>query len=203
MIHGLDILVPCKPFLHGKSRLAPILPVEERAALCRTLLRRTLRRARALGGQIAVVGNDPDVQEEARQAGVLALNEAGQGLNAALASANADLLLGPVKPAALLVLPIDLPRAPPAVLRRFLERIPPGQAGLAPDRAGTGTNLLFLPPCLRPGFPFAYGEASAHGHRRSIEARQCACQVVRMAGLARDLDTPEDWADLMRRTDMS
>jgi 2-phospho-L-lactate guanylyltransferase len=187
----LDILIPCKPFALGKSRLAPVLSPEAREALCRRLLRLTIRRARELGGRVAVAGNDPEVQAEARKAGVIALAEAGCGLNAALASANAALLQDGGEGAALLVLPIDLPLARPAALRRFLAAAG-GHSAIAPDRAGQGTNLLLLSPGVRPGFDFAYGAGSARRHLASVGAKRAPVRLIEDRRFARDLDEPDD-----------
>jgi len=62
---------------------------------------------------------------------------------------------------------------------------------LAPCRHGTGTNALFLrpPDLIAPGF-------GADSFRRHCDlARRAGLEpvIVRMPGLAFDLDTPLDW----------
>ena len=39
---GIRILIPCKPLNSGKTRLAGVLPEQERAALCASLLAQTI-----------------------------------------------------------------------------------------------------------------------------------------------------------------
>lgn len=195
-MNALDIVIPCKALDRGKSRLAPVLDAAARQALCLRLLRRTLRRARALGGRMAVVSDDPAVAALALAAGALSVPESGGGLNAALAAGAAALPgAGP-----LLVLPVDLPRATPAVLRRFLARSAGHELVLAPDRSGDGTNLLLLAGPLRAGFVFAYGPGSASRHFAAARARGIEPLCINDPRLAFDLDEP---ADLRRLRQMS
>jgi len=63
---------------------------------------------------------------------------------------------------------------------------------IGPDRAGTGTNALALRP---PGvINFRFGTGSFAAHAAEVERAGVPCVAVNRAGLAFDLDTPEDLA---------
>lgn len=188
----IDIVIPCKGFAAGKSRLAPALAPDARAWLCETLLSRTLAAALAFagrGGRVAVVSPDRAALDLASSLGALAIEDHGQGLNPSLALANRDLAGG----ASLIVLPIDLPRIVPDALEALVacER----EVVLAPDLALTGTNALGLGTAARTSFPFAFGEASFATHGALARERSFTVRTVADARLGFDLDTP---ADLLR-----
>jgi 2-phospho-L-lactate guanylyltransferase len=184
-------LIPAKPLLESKTRLAPLLSLEQRMKLSRWLLRRTLRLARAAVGQVLVVSRDPAVLAEAETQGALALLEITPGLNPALTQAahfaQAQGASG------LLVLPVDLPRLTAADLETILSLGGAGGAVLviAPCRHGTGTNaLLVRPPDL---IPFAFGPDSFAAHCAAARAAGLEPLIYRSDSIAFDLDTPEDW----------
>jgi 2-phospho-L-lactate guanylyltransferase len=63
---------------------------------------------------------------------------------------------------------------------------------IAPDRAGTGTNGLVLRP---PGvIGFRFGKGSFALHLEEVERAGVPLVAVNRAGLAFDLDTPQDLA---------
>lgn len=189
----LHILVPCKAFSRGKSRLAPSLSPLHREELCRELLNRAIALARAAAGsdaQITVMSADRAVRKHARTFGCNALADAAPGLNGALAGAN---IIVPPQ-ARLMVLPIDLPHATPGDLAAALAL---GEHPvIAPDVAGTGTNLLILPPALRGGFRFAFGPGSFARHFAAARAAGHTPAIIERPGLAHDLDLPTDLAAL-------
>lgn len=185
----IDILIPCKGFAAGKSRLAPVLAPDARAWLCETLLSRTLAAALAFtgrGGRVAVVSPDRAVLNLASSLGALAIADHGQGLNPSLALANTELAGG----APLIVLPIDLPRIVPDALEALVAA--EHEVVLAPDLARIGTNALGLCKTARAGFAFAFGEASFATHGASAIARGFTVRTVADSRLGFDLDTPTD-----------
>jgi 2-phospho-L-lactate guanylyltransferase len=188
---GLDILIPCKGFARGKSRLAPAMSAEERAALCRGFLERTLDVAAELAGRIAVVTDDPEVRAMASAAGAVLVDDPGRGLNAALRRANVALAAAS-RGSDLLVLPTDLPLADTATLRRLLGR--PAQMTIAPDLQGHGTNLLRLGALARREFPFAYGLGSFGRHVDIAAERGLTLSVFRDERTGFDVDEPLDLA---------
>ena len=63
---GIRILIPCKPLDSGKTRLAAVLPEQERAALCASLLAHTIALAAGIA-PTTVVTSDPAVAEICRR----------------------------------------------------------------------------------------------------------------------------------------
>ena len=102
----VTVLIPVKTLALGKSRLSGALSPEHRVRLTEDVLRRLIH---LLHGErrvdaIAVVSRDPHVRSWLRGRRVRLLRESGEGLNAALREARAQL----PGIAALLVLPSDL-----------------------------------------------------------------------------------------------
>lgn len=191
---SLNLLIPCKPLAAGKSRLAPVLGEAERRALCADLLRQTLACALALAPASAchLVSSDAEAVALAAAAGVGAIADRGFGLNPALAEARAWLRRGDAA-AALLVLPIDLPRASAAALRRLMAL--PAEVVAAPDRHGIGTNALYLSPAAAGRFAFRFGSGSFAAHRDAAGSAGLRFAAGADPDLAFDLDEPEDlWA---------
>jgi 2-phospho-L-lactate guanylyltransferase len=95
---------------------------------------------------------------------------------------------------ALLVMLPDLPLVAAPDVRALLDLAATGGAVLAPDRAGSGTNALLLAPpdAIAP----AFGEDSAARHRRALQAAGMSHAELRRTGLALDLDTADDLAQL-------
>jgi 2-phospho-L-lactate/phosphoenolpyruvate guanylyltransferase len=89
----------------------------------------------------------------------------------------------------LAALTADLPAVSPAELAAALHAAgaPPGQAAFVPDAAGVGTTLYAVPPGgeFRPLF----GGASRARH---AAAGATELELDDMAGLRRDVDTPDD-----------
>jgi 2-phospho-L-lactate/phosphoenolpyruvate guanylyltransferase len=182
----VDILIPCKGFAHGKSRLAGVLTPHQRATLCAALFRHTLAQALDTGARVAVVSEDAEVVGLARSQGAQAIADPGGGLNAALAHGAAVLRGG----APLILLPIDLPGLTAARLTAL-----PVLAGvtLVPDWREDGTNLMLLDPVARDSFRLAYGAGSLTRHARNARALSLPLRLWRDPHLAHDLDTPADF----------
>jgi len=170
-----------------------VLDEGARAALCARLLEQTLGCALALlpAGACRLVSGDPEAVALAAAAGVSALGDPGDGLNAALAAARAA-IRGADAEAALLVLPIDLPRASAAALRQLLAT--PADVVAAPDRHGLGTNVLYLSPAAAGVFDFRFGSGSFAAHRAAAESAGLAFAACADPDLAFDIDEPEDLA---------
>lgn len=190
---ALHLLIPCKSFATGKSRLAPVLDERSRATLCAGLLRQTLACALALvpAGACRLVSSDSEAVALAASAGVGAIGDRGDGLNAALAEARAILRRADPE-TALLVLPIDLPRASAVALRRLVAL--PADVVVAPDRHGLGTNALYLSPAAAGIFDFRFGSGSFAAHRIAAESAGLRFAACADPDLAFDIDDPEDLA---------
>jgi 2-phospho-L-lactate/phosphoenolpyruvate guanylyltransferase len=190
----LHLLIPCKSFAAGKSRLASVLDDRERAALCVRLLRQTLDCALALVPAAAchVVSADGEAAALAACAGAAAMGDRGAGLNQALADARA-IVRRACADAALLILPIDLPRASAAALRGLIAA--PADVVAAPDRLGLGTNALYLSPRAADIVDFRFGGDSFAAHRAAAEGAGLRFAAYADPDLAFDIDDPDDLAE--------
>ena len=187
----LYAIIPVKSLGAGKGRLAAVLGETERRALNLELLDHMLGVTAAFPGatRTIVVSPDRDVLDRAEAAGAEALLDVAGDLNAALGHAachaagrGAD---------AILIVPVDLPRAGPGDLLAMATR----RHGviIAPDRHGVGTNALYVAP---PGaLEFRFGGNSLHAHLAEARNAKLPIEIVNLANLAFDVDTPEDYRE--------
>jgi len=190
---GTQILIPCKPLHSGKTRLAGVLPEQERVALCASLLAQTITLAADIA-PTTVVTSDPAAADICRHHNAQVFAEPARAdLNTALAAAYRD--FSPRD--AVLVLPIDLPLLTSATILRVCadEDI----MTIVPDRVQRGTNLLLLPRQLNRSFRFRYGIDSFGQHRAEAQRLGLSCRVCLFPDAAFDLDTPDDLAELNHR----
>jgi 2-phospho-L-lactate guanylyltransferase len=182
----------------AKSRLSPVLGVNERAELALAMLVDVL--AACAGAQLSMtlaVVDTPNGRAVAEARGASALLDPGGGMNAAVeagvrsaASAGAGTIL---------VLPGDIPLARPQDLRALLVAAgdAPRAVIVAPDRAGVGTNALVVRPpgIIRPVF----GLGSAARHLGAGRLASAVVTLVKRPTLGLDIDTPADLAVLCGR----
>ena len=175
------VLVPIKAFHEAKGRLDHALSAQERADLARAMATRVLEAAPPL--PVAVVCDDNDVADWARQRGALVIWEPGRGLNGAVESGVDHLRVAGVTH--VIVSHADLPLASglPAV------GTAPGIT-LVPDRFRNGTNVIALP--ADAGFRFSYGPGSFERHRAEAERLGLPLRVLDLPDLAWDIDEPDD-----------
>ena len=191
-------VVPVKPFRQAKSRLAGVLTDAERVDLSRTMLSQTLAVLREITEitTVVLVSADRLVLELAPAAGAMALLEPDPpDLNRALRLAGETARAAGAS--ALLVVPADLPRLSAADLRSLIERSGRQRClVIASDRHRRGTNaLLLIPPAL---IEFGFGAESFARHVALGRAAGARVEICNLAGLALDLDSPED-LELLRR----
>jgi 2-phospho-L-lactate guanylyltransferase len=170
-------LIPAKPYAESKTRLAPALTLEERAALSRRLLLRTVRLAREVVGPVVVVSRDEALLEEVQAEGAWGLVEATPGLNPALAQAAH--FAGERGAAGILVLPADLPLLTAADLEAILDyiapRVPPSPQ--PSPLKGEGADLSPAPFPCRGGefspFPSREGGGGVRSVRPTVVVAPC------------------------------
>ncbi len=191
---SLWAVVPVKPFAMAKQRLAEVFDAHERAALAACMLRdvlAALAAVPALAGRLVVTA-DEDAAALARSLGADVLAEPEPaGLNEAVRAAAAWVQAQGGH--AMLVVPGDAPGVTPAEIMRLAEAHAGGApAAIVPahDEGGTNALLLALPAPLAP----AFGEGSFGRHLRAALTAGLAPHVLRLAGLALDLDQPRDIA---------
>lgn len=185
-------VVPVKPMRRSKSRLSPVLGVEERVALSRTMLNRVLAALAQVPeiDRTLLVSRDSEAMSLARQHGARTLSERPPiDLNQALQQATRVAIGSGAS--AVVVVPADLPLVTADDLRDLVAMggSPPFVV-LAPDRHGSGTNALMVAP---PGLiEYAFGPSSLDRHRAAALAAGARVLVCDRPGLALDLDLPED-----------
>lgn len=202
----LWVIIPAKPLDEGKSRLASALTGQERHALARQLLARTLGIVLSvpkLAG-VLVVSRDAEILALAEGYGALALREnsieqqngtaiSGEkewGLNQAVVQAAGFARYK--RGDGLLFLPTDLPLLQAEDIYRLM-RAWDGRENcvvIAPSHDG-GTNALLLAPpnAITPSF----GVESFARHIHLAEAKGLSVAIVESEGLAWDVDTPAEY----------
>ena len=218
---GLWAIIPVKPFNEGKSRLAACISPQQRRALNRELLTRTLAAINMaqIDAQIVVVSRDSNALTVAEQAGSHALTEeslpittptahrgpAPEGLPPSSCSQsdtdsepqlNAALTQAALYAAArgatkVLVLPTDMPNLTAEDVRTVAS--PRGRAPqiIIAPSRDGGTNALLLQPAQ--AIPFAFGRDSFQRHRHLAAEAGIPVRVVESDSLLFDIDLPEDY----------
>lgn len=186
------IIVPHRGLEAAKTRLAPSLSPADREALARQLLERVLSVAREAYDDVVVITPSRELASVVEPSGARVVVQRGMGLNEGLEQARFDALVDDID--TLVVLHGDLPNLSAPDVEALVAALPPDGPGvaIAPDRAGTGTNGLVLRP---PGvMNFRFGPGSFGAHLAEAERAEVPLVAVNRAGLAFDLDTPEDLA---------
>jgi 2-phospho-L-lactate guanylyltransferase len=193
-------VVPIRSLRDGKSRLAAILSAETRAALQRRVAERVIGAARASGvvQQLLVVSPDPEALAWATSLGAsvvpLPQPAAQPGLNGAIEAGREWALAQSAT--AVLSLFADLPLLSAEEIRRMAGR--PEPVVLGPDRRGEGTNALLLRLAdAGRAFRFAFGEGSLARHEAEAGRLGLPVAYAVSPGIGFDLDTPDDWTDLL------
>ena len=157
------------------------------------LLQRVLKVAREVSHDVVVISPSRSLAEIVEPSGARLVVQRGMGLNEGLEQARFDALVDDIE--TLIVLHGDLPNVQAGDIQLLAGALPDGDApavAIAPDRAGTGTNGLVLRP---PGvIRFRFGVGSFAAHLEEVEHAGVPLVAVNRAGLAFDLDTPEDLA---------
>lgn len=179
------IVIPVKAPAACKTRLSSVLDATGRRDLVAEMLGRTVAAASAVVGVEAVQLLGPSRHGLTDAIGLL--DDAGGGLNAALAGARDAALAAGVE--RLVLLSADLP----LVEREDVAALVAVDAvGGAPDLAGLGTNALSLPLPAAADFRFSYGEGSFAAHREEAAGLGLAFDAVVRRGLGFDVDQPGD-----------
>jgi 2-phospho-L-lactate guanylyltransferase len=161
--------------------------------LASQLLQRVLKVCREVTDDVVVITPSRPLREIVEPSGSRMVVQRGMGLNEGLEQARFDAVVENV--GTLAILHGDLPNVRAADIDELIGALPSdGSAGvaIAPDRAGTGTNGLVLrPPDV---IKFRFGVGSFAKHVAEVQTAGVPLVAVNRAGLAFDLDTPEDLA---------
>jgi len=194
-------ILPVKSPHNAKQRLKEFLAVEERETLARMLYTQTLAALCKAEGidRVAVVTCDAEVAGHARRAGALVFEENEQVSHSVSADA-ACLRAMELGASTVLLVPIDVPTVTPADFSQLAASARPGVI-IVPSCDGTGTNALARTPpdCIESRF----GPGSCRVHLDQARSKGLPAEVLRIPGLMFDLDTPEDVAEFLARTEES
>ena len=125
------------------------------------------------------------------------LSDAGLGLNPSLEAALQELhARGATR---VTIVFADLPLISAEDVTLLLAATDAADVAIAPDHTGTGTNALTL--ALPGAFRLQFGPGSFARHLQQATQAGSRVQVVRRAGLAFDIDEPDDLAALRARND--
>lgn len=183
------LVVPLKPLIRAKSRLAATAGDPARTRLALAFAQDTVSAALACTSVrgVAVVTDDQHAARELRALGARIVPDVtGAGLNAALAHGAAEVRAR--RPdAALAALNADLPALRPQELARALDFAARAPRAFLADTAGTGTTLLTALPghALRPLF----------GPRSRARHRVSGAEEIPLRGVdsvRQDVDTAAD-----------
>ena len=191
------LVIPVKSLRDGKTRLASALDPVQRREFMDRLLVHTLDQAAQFPGleRTLVVSACSETRIRASALGAHVLNESGRGLNAALKLAHENLQQRSATQ--MLVVPCDLPLLGSEDLR-YLSRLAMSEAiAIAPDRRERGTNGLCFDSSLDFSFEFGPGSYARHKHNARRLQRDHAAAIS--PGLAFDIDTPDDLAEMVER----
>lgn len=191
-------ILPVKEMAGAKQRLAPLLSPEERTTLMQVMLRDVLAAllaAQGLAG-IAVVTLDPWAQELAQKYGARIITEgAREGHTGAVTAAASVLQAEGV--AAILTLPGDIPALKTPEIEDLIAAASASPAFIiAPAHDEQGSNSILMSP--PDAVKLRFGEDSYFPHLAAARAAGIAPQILRLSGIAMDLDHPADIARFAR-----
>jgi 2-phospho-L-lactate guanylyltransferase len=191
-------VLPTKPLVAAKSRLATYLADADRSALSYAMFHDVLDclcRAHYID-RVAVVTADPRLLDVASRMGAIAIDEGTpRGLNAAAAlGTRYGLEHGAT---CVLIVLSDLPLVTADEIDSLFVDLPPApHVRLARSHEGLGTNaLLRAPPTA---ISTRFGGRSFQDHVAAAADANVSCTTVDLPGLSFDIDTIEDLSELRR-----
>lgn len=190
MSDGTYAVIPVKPFVSAKRRLAPLLSCIERIRLARLMLEDVIdavRSAASLAGFFVVTCHHEAAEVAQAAGGGTIWEEAEFGLPQAVATAFRE--IAPIAGGAV-VIPADIPHVPASTIDTVVNKTTENGVTLVPAIYDGGTNLLALRPCTALKPLFGLGSFQRH-HRTALRAGLDArIHVCPRAG--HDLDRPRD-----------
>jgi 2-phospho-L-lactate guanylyltransferase len=188
------ILVPIKNLADAKQRLSPILTPEERFALAQAMCEDVLEALANWQSRpaVAVVTTDSLARDLAARFHFEVITDDNCGETSAIEMATAVCRERGAK--STLVVPADIPMIDSSELQKIADSAPKSGAVLVPDAAGRGTNAAWRSP--GDLFPLRFGNDSFQPHLAAAKATGLTCVVLKLPGIARDVDRPEDLHEL-------
>ena len=190
------ILIPVKNLSAAKQRLAAVLDQTARTELAQAMLHDVMAAIAAWPRRpaCALVTSDPFAMELARQYDFEIIPDpTNPGETGAIEIATRFCVVRGCD--STLVMPADIPLIQASELDQILAYAPAGGSVLAPAADGRGTNAAFRRPANL--FPLRFGNDSFKPHLAAAQATGKACIVLRLPGIALDVDNPEDLQRLL------
>jgi 2-phospho-L-lactate guanylyltransferase len=191
-------VVPVKERGEAKQRLAELLAPRLRRELAQAMLEDVLAALAASPGLagIAVVTLEPEAGRLAARYGARVIEDGARDGHTGAVTAAARRLAGEGA-AGMLTVPGDIPLIMPDEVARLIaaHRRAPAFT-IAPSHDERGSNAILMSPPMAA--PLRFGEDSFLPHLRAAEAAGIVPSVVRLPGIALDIDTPEDLARFAR-----
>jgi len=187
-------ILPVKEMEGAKQRLAPLLSPEERIALMQVMLRDVLAALSAvpsLAG-IALVTLDRWAQALAQEHGARIITEgAREGHTGAVTAAAAVLQMEGVT--AILTMPGDIPAVTTPEVEALIAAASTAPAFIiAPAHDEQGSNAILMSP--PDAVKLRFGEDSYFPHLAAARAVGITPKILRLPGIAMDIDYPADIA---------
>jgi 2-phospho-L-lactate/phosphoenolpyruvate guanylyltransferase len=191
-------VVPVKERDRAKERLAP-LPPELRRELALVMLDDVLTAIAAASGLagLIVVTLDREANRLAQRYGARILEDGARDGHTGAVAAAARLLAAEGR-GGMLALPGDIPLITAGEIGQIVAAHRPAPSfTIVPSHDEGGSNAILLSP---PGaVPLRYGVDSFFPHLRAAEAQGIRPTILRLPGIALDIDNPEDLAAFVRR----
>jgi 2-phospho-L-lactate guanylyltransferase len=196
---SLWAVVPVKERDRAKERLAPLLPPDMRRALALVMLEdvlSALAAASGLGGMIVVTA-DPAAGRLAQHYGARILEDGARDGHTGAVTAAARLLATRGHDG-MLTIPGDVPLVTADEISQVIAVHHPAPSfTIVPSHDEGGSNAILLSP--PDAVPLRFGVDSFFPHLRAAEEQGIRPTVLRLPGIALDIDNPEDLAAFMRR----
>jgi 2-phospho-L-lactate guanylyltransferase len=186
------VVIPVKETHGAKQRLAPLLSAPLREALALAMLEDVLAAitgVRGLGG-IVLVTVDHAAVALARRYGAASIADGAHEGHTGAVSAGARHLVRQGC-ATMLTLPGDLPLVTSTEIGRLIAAHGPAPAfTIAPAHDDQGSNAILMSP--PQAVPLRFGENSFFPHLAAARAAGIEPCVLRLPGIAFDIDNPQD-----------
>jgi 2-phospho-L-lactate guanylyltransferase len=185
------ILVPVKNLAHAKQRLAAILNQAARTKLAQAMLFDVLETLGTWANrpEVGIVSSDPFAIDLARRFNFLVIpDQANRGETDAIEMATT--FCESRGDDSTLVIPGDIPLIQARELEEIFQAAPPEGSVLVPAADGRGTNAAWRRPAGL--FPLRFGNDSFKPHLAAACVTRKPCVVLRLPGIALDVDNPAE-----------
>ena len=189
------ILVPIKETATAKQRLASVLDQASRTELARAMLHDVLTTLRDWKAPaVGIVTGDCFATKLAAEYGFEVIPDTeNPGETGAIEMATRVCVERGL--AETLVIPADIPLIQPWELEEIFQHAPAEGSVLVPAGDGRGTNAALRRPAAL--FPLRFGNDSFKPHHAAAQATGRACIVLKLPGIAVDVDNPADLLQLI------